>query len=125
MTPEKDFATKVLELACTVLPALVPPDAKSSSNAYTVETLGNITVFRGAIGAIQSDSIIEVSESVIHLVEEAIKRKLAARDVVYFNIMLPESQFDKYFKKNPNGSVSLYTDTFRRVVAQLRKEFKV
>lgn len=127
MAPEKEFALQVLDLGALVMTAMTPTDAGALSRAvYAFEVKEQLVVFSaGNDGTFQSDSIVELAEEIVRLTESKVNTKLKARDVVYFNIMLPESQFDKYFKKNPNGSVSLYTDTFRRVVAQMRKEFKV
>lgn len=127
MTPEKEFALQVLDLGALVMAEILPTDAGAlARDVYSYEVKEKLVIFHaGRVGTFQSDSIVELAEEIVRLTESKVNAKLKARDVVYFNIMLPESQFDKYFKKNPNGSVSLYTDTFRRVVAQLRKEFKV
>lgn len=127
MKAEQEFALQVLDLGALVMAAMLPTDAGAGARAlYVYEVKEQLVIFTaGNEGTFQSDSIVELAEEIVRLTESKINTKLKARDVAYFNIMLPESQFDKYFRKNPNGSVSLYTDTFRRVVAQLRKEFKV
>ena len=127
MAPEKEFALQVLDLGALVMTAMLPTDAGAlARQVYAFEVKEQLVIFHaGNDGTLQSDSIVELAEEIVRLTESKVNVKLKARDVVYFNVMLPESQFDKYFKKNPNGSVSLYTDTFRRVVAQMRKEFKV
>jgi len=126
MSPEKEFALQVLDLGTIVMAAMVPTDADMARHVYAFEVKEKLVVFTaGDDGTLQSDSIVEMAEEIVRLTESKINDKLKSRGVAYFNIMLPESQFDKYFKKGSNGSVSLYTDTFRRVVAQLRKEFKV
>jgi hypothetical protein len=127
MAPEKEFALQVLDLGALVMTAMQPTDAGAlARQVYAFEVKEKLVVFNaGDDGTFQSDSIVELAEEIVRLTESKVNVKRKARGVAYINIMLPESQFDKYFRKNPNGSVSLYADTFRRVVAQLRKEFKV
>lgn len=125
MNPEKEFAKKVMDFACLVLRAAAPKTSLSTDKDFTHGESNGIFTFNTALGQMRSDSITEMAETVIHHTEEVIKRRLADRDVVFINVMIPESEFDTYLKRNANTNVSLYTDTFRRIVAQMRKDYKV
>lgn len=127
MKPENEYATQVLDLASILMGCLNPTGAYyfGSEEPDENDKRPATHYFRGPELGLLSDSLTELAEKAMHGVESAIGSRLRNRDVVYLNLKLPESQFDKYFRPNPNGTVSFYVDTIRRVVAQLRKDHQV